>query len=93
MGLLDGLLGQFLGSGEANTLVAGLASKAGLPPELAQTALNALAQAHPQPGDTVQTAAANSGLSEDVLQQVVSHLGGEAGLATLAASWLGGSKP
>ncbi len=90
MGLFDGVLGQILGSGESRTLITGIASKVGLSPELAEVAITALAQAHPQPTDTVQTAAANTGLPTDVLQQIVEHLGGEGGLASLAGSLLAG---
>jgi len=91
MGLFDSLLTQVLGNGESNALVAGLVAKVGLTPEQAEMALNALAQAHPQPGNTVETAAIGTGISGDILQAVVGHLGGESGLAGLAASLVGGS--
>lgn len=81
MGLLDGLLGQ-LGS---NVDIANLASKIGLSTEQVESAVQALGIAHPQPGDTVETAAANTGLSTDVLQQIVGHIGGEGSLAQFAS--------
>lgn len=89
MGLLDGLLGQIMGGGE-NAIVANLAAKVGLTPEQAESAIAALAQAHPQPGDTVQTASNATGLPQEILQQVVGHLGGEGSLAQIASGLLGG---
>ena len=85
MGLLDGMLGQLGGDLD----VKGLAERVGLPPDQVESAVTALAQAHPGPGDTVQTAAQNTGLPEDTLQQIVGHLGGEGGLGKFA-SLLGG---
>jgi len=81
MGLLDGLLGQ-LGS---NVDIVNLAEKIGLSPEQVESAVQALGIAHPQPGDTVQTAAASTGLPADILQQIVGHIGGEGSLAQFAS--------
>lgn len=81
MGLLDGLLGQ-LGD---NLDIASLAGRVGLTPEQVESAVTALAQAHPQPGDTVQTAAANTGLPTGILQQIVGHMGGEGQLGQFAS--------
>lgn len=81
MGLLDGLLGQLAGNAE----VAILAAKVGLTPEQVQMAIQALGLAHPAPGDTVTTAAAQTGLSPDILSQIVGHLGGESALGPLAS--------
>jgi len=81
MGLLDGLLSQ-LGS---NVDVQNMAAKVGITPEQAEQAITALAQAHPQPGNTVDTAAAQTGLSSDILQQVVGHIGGEGSLGQFAS--------
>lgn len=93
MGLLDGLLGQFIGGDNGDDAVlANLAAKVGLTPEQVESAVSALAQAHPQAGDTVQTAADNTGLPEEILQQVVGHLGGEGSLAQIATSLFGGAK-
>lgn len=86
MGMLDGLLAQ-LGP---NFDVANLAAKVGLSPEQAEMAVHALGQAHPQPGDTVATAATSTGISADILQQIVGHIGGEGSLARFA-SMLGGA--
>ena len=80
MGLLDGLLGQVAG----NVNIASLAEKVGLSPEQAEQAVQALGVAHSAPGDTVQTAAAQTGLSSEVLQQIVGHIGGEGSLGRFA---------
>ncbi len=80
MGLLDGLLGQVAG----NVDIAGLAQKVGLSPEQAEQAVAALAQAHPQPGDTVEAASAQTGLPTEALQQIVAHIGGEGSLGRFA---------
>lgn len=81
MGLLDGLLSQVT----ENVDVANLAAKVGISPEQAEQAIAALGAAHPEPGDTVETAAAQTGLSSDVLQQIVGHIGGEGSLASFAS--------
>ena len=82
MGLLDGLLGQVAG----NVDLKNLAEKVGLSPEQAEMAIAALAKAHPQPGDTVQQAAGDTGLNADTLQQIVGHLGGEGTLGHFASA-------
>lgn len=81
MSLLDGLLGQ-LGS---NVDVANLAGKLGIDPRLAEQAIAALGAAHPQPGDTVATAAQQTGLDAGILNQIVEHIGGEGSLGRFAA--------
>lgn len=80
MGMLDGLLGQVA----ENVDVKNLAAKVGLTPEQVEQAVTALGQAHPQPGDTVQTAAASTGLPESTLQEIVGHIGGEGALGRFA---------
>jgi len=80
MGLLDGLLSQVTG----NVDIQNLASKVGLDPTQVEQAVTALAQAHPQPGDTVDQAAQTTGLSSEVLQQIVGHIGGEGALGRFA---------
>lgn len=80
MGLLDGLLSQVAG----NVDIQNLAAKVGLDPAQVENAVTALAQAHPQPGDTVEQAAQSTGLSGDVLQQIVTHIGGEGALGRFA---------
>jgi hypothetical protein len=80
MSLLDGLLGQLSG----NVDIDNLAGKVGLSPDQVEQAVRALGAAHPQPGDTVQTAANQTGLPQDTLQQIVEHIGGEGALGRFA---------
>lgn len=79
MSFLDSLLGQVGG----NLDIAGIATRFGIDPATAQQAIAALASAHGQPGDTVETAAAQTGLDSGMLYQIASHLGGEGALAQL----------
>ena len=81
MGLLDGLLGQVAG----NVDIQNLAAKVGLSPDQVEQAVTALGAAHPQPGDTVATAADQTGLPQEALQQIVEHIGGEGALGKFAA--------
>lgn len=81
MDLINGLLGQIAG----NIDIQNLAEKVGLSPEQAAAGVRALGLAHAEPGDTVETAAANSGLSMDTLREIVGHIGGEGSLAQFAS--------
>jgi len=81
MSIFDQLLGQVAG----NVDIQNLAAKVGIDPGQAESAIAALAAAHPAEGDTVQTAAANTGLDAGVLQQIVSHIGGEGSLGQFAS--------
>lgn len=81
MGLFDTILGQMAG----NPAVTNLAEKIGLSPEQVAAAISALGEAHTQPGDTVAGAAESTGLSPDVLQQILGHLGGEGALGNLGS--------
>lgn len=89
MGLLDGILGQ-LGGGAAggmqNMAIDAIAEKFGIPPALAETAVAALAKAHPEPGDTVATAAQQTGIDAGVMGQIAEQLGGEGGLSQIAGA-------
>ncbi|MDE2301300.1 MAG: hypothetical protein KGK11_01955 [Sphingomonadales bacterium] len=80
MGLLDSLLGQ---AGQ-NVDVAAIAGRLGIDPAVAAQAVAALGAAHGQPGDTVDTAAAQTGIDSDTLSQVCNELGGHAGLSQLS---------
>ncbi|MDQ2878300.1 MAG: hypothetical protein M3R41_04415 [Pseudomonadota bacterium] len=81
MGMLDGLLGQI----SSNVDIKGLAEKVGISPDQAEAAVAALGQAHTAPGDTVETASTQTGLSSDILQQIVGHIGGEGALGRFAS--------
>lgn len=80
MSFLNGLLGQLGG----DTTVQNLAEKVGMSPEQVEKAVSALGEAHTADGDTVQTAAASTGLPADKLQEIVGHLGGEGALGQFA---------
>jgi ATP phosphoribosyltransferase regulatory subunit HisZ len=79
MGIFDTILSQ---AGHAD--VGNLASKLGLPPELAEKAIAALGQSHGEPGDTIAAAAAKTGLDTGMLSQIVEQIGGEGSLAQYA---------
>ena len=81
MSLLDGILGQVSGTGT----VENLAAKVGLSPEQVEQAVAALGQAHSAPGVTVTTAAEQTGLPTDKLQEIVGHIGGEGALGRFAS--------
>jgi hypothetical protein len=81
MSLFDGILNQV----SDNATVQNLAAKVGLSPEQVEQAVAALGQAHAAPGDTVTTAAEQTGLPADTLQQIVGHIGGEGALGRFAS--------
>lgn len=68
MSAFDSILSQLSG----NVDIANLAAKVGLDPAMAEKAVAALGQAHATPGDTVATAATQTGLDAGTLQQIVS---------------------
>ena len=81
MSLFDGILNQV----SDNASVQNLAAKVGLSPEQVEQAVAALGQAHAAPGDTVTTAAEQTGLPPDKLQEIVGHIGGEGALGRFAS--------
>jgi len=81
MSLLDGILNQVSG----NSTVENLAAKVGLSPEQVEQAVAALGQAHAAPGDTVTTAAQQTGLPQDKLQEIIGHIGGEGALGRFSS--------
>jgi len=81
MGLLDGILGQLGGADQ----IGKLASQFGISEEQVQTAMAALGQAHAEPGDTVASAAAATGLSADTLQGLLGQIGGEGALGQISS--------
>ena len=81
MSLLDGILGQL----SNNPTIDNLAAKVGLTPEQVEQAVAALGQAHSAPGDTVSTAAEQTGLPQDKLSEIVGHIGGEGALGQFAS--------
>lgn len=81
MSLLNGILNQV----SDTATVENLAAKVGLSPEQVEQAVAALGQAHAQEGDTVTTAAEQTGLPTDKLQEIVGHIGGEGALGRFAS--------
>jgi hypothetical protein len=57
----------------------------GLDPALAEKAVAALGQAHAEPGDTVEAAAATTGIDAGTLVNLVQQLGGEGAFAQVSA--------
>lgn len=82
MSILDGILKNI---GGAPDDVVNLAAKLGIDPAMAEQAIAALGQTHVMEGDTVPLAAERTGLSADVLNQVVAAIGGEGSLAQFAS--------
>lgn len=82
MSMFDGIMKSIAGSPDD---VANLANSLGIDPKMAETAISALAKAHPMQGDTVELAAANTGMDTAVLGQIVSAIGGEGSLGNFAS--------
>lgn len=80
--IFDSILG---GIGGAPDDVVNLARKVGIDPAIAEKAIAALGQAHQMQGDTVEGAAAKTGLPTGTLQQIVEQIGGEGSLTNFAS--------
>ncbi len=82
MSILDGILKNI---GGAPDDVINLAKQVGLDPAMAEKAIAALGQTHQLDGDTVSLAAEKTGISPDILNQVVAAIGGEGSLSQFAS--------
>ncbi len=80
-----GLFDQVMGAARNHPTVKNMAEKLGIDPETAEKAIAALAEAHHQDGDTVETAADRTGIEAGTLAQIRDHIGGEGSLAKFAA--------
>ena len=80
MGIFDSILGQVGNHAD----VGNMASKLGIPAEVAEKAIAALGQSHEEPGDTIAGAAAKTGLDTGTLNQIVEQIGGEGSLGQYA---------
>ncbi|MCM0000053.1 MAG: hypothetical protein NBV68_11775 [Erythrobacter sp.] len=82
MSILDGILKNI---GGAPDDVVNLAKQIGIDPGMVETAIAALGKTHQMDGDTVTLAAEKTGLSPEILNQVVSAIGGEGSLTHFAS--------
>jgi len=80
MALFDDILSKVSDHPE----LANMAAKLGIEPKLAERAVAALGEAHQQPGDTVQQAAAKTGIDAGTVGQIVEQIGGEGSLGRFA---------
>lgn len=80
MSVLNSIFGQF----GQHVDVANMAEKLGIDPALAEKAITALGQSHQEAGDTIEGAAAKTGLDTGVLGQIVEQIGGEGSLGQFA---------
>jgi len=87
MSILDASLARTTGT--ADTVI-GLAKELNLDAALVEKAIMALAQASISSGDTNARAAAQTGLSSEVLSQLMTALGGDTGLSVVAEDLSGG---
>ena len=76
-----GLFDSILGAAHDHPTVKNMADKLGIDPGQAELAIAALAEAHQQPGDTVQQAADKTGMDSGTLNQIVQQIGGEGSLS------------
>ena len=81
MGTFDGILSKVGSSVDINQI----AERVGLPPDKVESAIAALGTAHGQQGDTVQQAAASSGIDAGKIQQIVQQIGGEGALSQVSS--------
>jgi hypothetical protein len=80
MSILNSIFSQF----GQNVDVANMAAKLGIDQSIAEKAIAALGQSHTEPGDTVEGAAAKTGLDTGTLSSIVDHIGGEGSLGEFA---------
>jgi ATP phosphoribosyltransferase regulatory subunit HisZ len=82
MSILDGILKNI---GGAPDDVVNLAKQVGLDPAMVEQAIAALGKTHQMDGDTVELAAEKTGMSPDILNQIVGAIGGEGSLSNFAS--------
>ncbi len=75
---------QILGMAQDNPMVKSLAEKVGIDPAQAAQAVAALGESHGEAGDTVELAAAKTGMSPDMLNNIKDQLGGDGALGKVA---------
>lgn len=77
MSLFDTILGA---AGGNNPTVANMAEKLGIDASIAEKAIAALGKSHAEDGDTVELAAAKTGIDTGMLSAIVDQVGGEGSL-------------
>jgi hypothetical protein len=82
MSILDRILKNI---GGAPDDVVNLAAKVGLDPAMVEKAIATLGKTHQMDGDTVALAAEKTGMSPDILNQIVGAIGGEGSLSNFAS--------
>ncbi len=75
-----GLFDQLLGAAHNHPTVKNMADKLGIDQETAEKAIAALGEAHHMEGDTVELAAAKTGVNSSTLTAIVAQIGGEGSL-------------
>lgn len=81
MSIFDSILKNI---GGAPDDIVNLARKVGIDPAMAEKAVAALGHGHQLEGDTVEAAAAQTGLPTGTLSQIVEQIGGEGSLTEFA---------
>ena len=79
------LFDTILGAAYNHPTLKNMADKLGIDPADAEKAVAALGEAHRAPGDTVELAAAKTGMSQGTLSQIVEQIGGEGSLSKFAS--------
>ncbi|MDZ4272596.1 MAG: hypothetical protein U0995_04335 [Erythrobacter sp.] len=82
MSILDGILKNI---GGAPDDVVNLAKQVGIDPAMVEKAIATLGKTHQMDGDTVTLAAEKTGMSPDILNQIVGAIGGEGSLGQFAS--------
>ena len=80
MGLFDAILNNV----SEHADVENLATKVGISSEQAEAAIAALGKSHQEQGDTIEGAAAKTGLDPATLRQIMAEIGGEGSLSEFA---------
>lgn len=76
-----GLFDQLLGAAHNHPTVKNMADKLGIDQATAEKAIAALGEAHHEQGDTVELAAAKTGVDAGMLSKIVEQIGGEGSLS------------
>lgn len=80
MSILNSIFSQF----GQDIDVGNMAEKLGIDKSMAEKAIAALGQSHQEPGDTIEGAAAKTGLDSGILNKIVEQIGGEGSLGEFA---------